>query len=86
MVDICFTLIEQQAFYSLKISPILSLNGLAHTDFGGELFDSKVFVVPFVFSFVKGLQSIIAQFIPFSEQNGYTTAELSLTSMMLGFL
>ena len=36
------------------------MNGLEHTDFGSELFNSKVFAVTFIFSFVEGLQSLLS--------------------------
>jgi len=63
------------------------VDGLVNTDFGGELFDSKVFAVTFVFSFVEGFQSFLSSYLYlFLSRMGYTTAEMSLSFMMLGFL
>lgn len=63
------------------------MDGLVNTDFGGELFDSKVFAVTFVFSFVEGFQSFLSSYLYlFLSRMGYTTAEMSLSFMMLGFL
>ena len=60
---------------------------MVNTDFGGELFDSKVFAVTFVFSFVEGFQSFLSSYLYlFLSRMGYTTAEMSLSFMMLGFL
>lgn len=63
------------------------MDGLGQTGFGTELFDSKVFAVTFVFSFVEGLQSLLSPYLYlFLSRMGYTTAELSLAFTMVGFL
>jgi len=63
------------------------VNGLGQPGFGGELFDSKVFAVTFIFCFVEGFQSFLSPYLYlFLSRMGYTTAELSLAFMMLGFL
>jgi hypothetical protein len=63
------------------------VNGLVHTDFEDKLFDLKVFVVTFVFSFVEGLHSLLSPYLPLLlSRIGYTTAEVGLAFMSLSFL
>jgi len=63
------------------------VDGLVHTDFGVELFDSKVFAVTFVFSFVEGFQFLLSSYLSITLfRMGYTMLEMSLISMMFSFL